>query len=537
MFRQARIDGYRESRPDEVAALSLAHAVPASVSEFGRAQPGARARMHALADHLSGIDWTPDLAQNIGSKKWWRGLATLTGLCTAAWLAWPGIIPLNTQAPPIRKDDWEQARALTITPLAWGGDTGRKMAATDAVQPLAEAPERPRIELTATLGQGDGFARVLERSGVGSAEAARITAMVANAVSVSDIAPGTRIDLILGRRTMKTQPRPVESLAFRAALDLRLEFARTAGVLSMERIRIAVDDTPLRIRGRVGNSIYLAARSSGVPATAIQTYLRVIAGQLSLTRDVNADDQFDMIIAHRQAETGEEEFGELLYAGLVRGDRARLRMLPWTVDGRMQWFEASGVGQQKPGLAMPVNGRVTSGFGMRRHPILGYTRMHAGIDFGAPYGSPVYAVTDGNVNYAGYKGGYGQFIGLNHGGGMGTGYGHLSRIAVRSGQYVRRGQVIGYVGNSGLSTGPHLHYELYRNGAPINPAGARFVTQATLSGGQLAAFRARLNALTSLQPGLRKRPVAAAAATSAGAGTSAGTAPAATISPATSPRR
>ena len=127
--------------------------------------------------------------------------------------------------------------------------------------------------------------------------------------------------------------------------------------------------------------------------------------------------------------------------------------------------------------------------------------MHAGIDFGAPFGAPVYAVSDGRVDYAGYRGGYGRYVRIQHGGGLGTGYGHMSRIAVANGQNVRRGQIIGYVGTSGLSTGPHLHYELYRNGAPVNPLSARFQTRAILSGSDLAAFRARLNMLTALRPG------------------------------------
>jgi murein DD-endopeptidase MepM/ murein hydrolase activator NlpD len=173
-------------------------------------------------------------------------------------------------------------------------------------------------------------------------------------------------------------------------------------------------------------------------------------------------------------------------------------MLPWTVDGREQWFEASGVGQSRTGLARPTNGRITSSFGPRRHPILGYRRMHNGMDFGAAHGSPIYAVADGVVQMAGYNGGYGRFVRLSHDGGLGSGYGHMSRIAVSSGQRVRRGQVIGYVGSSGLSTGPHLHYELYRGGRPINPASVQFVQRAQLSGEQLARFRSRLNQLTGV---------------------------------------
>jgi murein DD-endopeptidase MepM/ murein hydrolase activator NlpD len=127
--------------------------------------------------------------------------------------------------------------------------------------------------------------------------------------------------------------------------------------------------------------------------------------------------------------------------------------------------------------------------------------MHAGIDFAARYGSPIYAVSDGTVQFAGRHGGHGNYVKLSHGGGMGTGYGHMSRIAVHAGERVRRGQVIGYVGSTGLSTGPHLHYEMYRNGATVNPSNVAFVTRAQLSGRDLANFRARLGELQKVAPG------------------------------------
>ena len=138
---------------------------------------------------------------------------------------------------------------------------------------------------------------------------------------------------------------------------------------------------------------------------------------------------------------------------------------------------------------------------MRRHPILGYRRMHAGIDFKASYGTPIYAVTDGVVQFAGRHGGHGNYVKLSHGGGLGTGYGHMSRIAVRSGQSVRRGQVIGYVGSTGLSTGPHLHYEMYRNGKTVNPSSVQFVNRAQLTGAELQNFRAKLAQLLEVPAG------------------------------------
>jgi murein DD-endopeptidase MepM/ murein hydrolase activator NlpD len=512
VFKAIGQDNMRaDGAADAVATLSLSHALapagPIPVPTEDRFGWWADVR-HRLSD----VDWAPDLGSNIGSRQWWRGLATLTLLCGTMVASWPGIQPLEAQAAEFSAEDWDAARAQTIAPLAWGGDTGRRMGATDLVRPLATAPERPRVELTATLGQGDSFARLLERSGVGGSEARQLSGMIAGQIALGSIPDGTRMDIVLGRRAVRTQPRPIESLAFRAALDLRLEVTRENGALQLERIPIAVDDTPLRIRGRVGDSLYQSARNAGAPMSAIQTYLRVVATQLSVGRDISAGDEFDIIVAHRRAETGEVEIGELLYAGLSRDGRPRLRMLPWTIGGREQWFEASGVGQSRAGLARPVDGRITSGFGARRHPVLGYRRMHAGIDFGAPHGAPIYAVADGTVQLAGYNGGYGRFVRLQHDGGLGSGYGHMSWIAVSAGQRVRRGQVIGYVGSTGLSTGPHLHYELYRGGRPVNPMSVNFVQRAQLSGDQLARFRARLNQLTGLSETSRPTPRASAVA-------------------------
>jgi murein DD-endopeptidase MepM/ murein hydrolase activator NlpD len=185
-------------------------------------------------------------------------------------------------------------------------------------------------------------------------------------------------------------------------------------------------------------------------------------------------------------------------------------LLRWGSDG--QFFEASGMGAQRTGLLMPVVGHITSTFGARRHPILGYTRMHAGVDFGAAWGSPIYAVGDATVNFAGWHGGHGNFVKLDHGGGFATGYGHMSRIAVSPGEHVRAGQVIGYVGSTGLSTGPHLHYELYRGGVPVNPLTTQFTVAQAVDPAELRAFRARLAEIKAVRPGAALAPAVIASA-------------------------
>ena len=484
-----------------VLGTAPALARPPLVPGFAEALQDVRVRIEEL-------DLVTDLGVRIGSGEWLRGFATCFALCYAAWSFAPAIEPLPGYSSAALPDaQWEEARTLAIAPLALGADTGRRMAPTDAVEPLTDTPERPRIELVATLGRGDSFARVLERAGVAGAEADEVAEMVAKIIPLDEVKPGTVVDVTLGRRPNRIVARPLDALAFRARFDLKIAIERVDGRLALTRIPIAVDDTPLRIQGRVGSSLYRAARAAGAPGKAIESYIRAIAGQISIG-SIGADDEFDIIIEHRRAATGETETGQLLYAGLDRSRGKDLQLMQWDQGGRAQWFEASGVGKSSGMLQRPVPGRVTSNFGKRRHPILGYTRMHKGMDFRAGHGTPIVAATDGRVTAAGRAGGYGKQVRIKHDGGLMTSYSHMSRIAASVGSRVRQGQVIGYVGSTGLSTGPHLHYELYRNGVAINPASVKFTTRAQLSGRDLANFRGRLRSLLGVPVGGTRAPEA-----------------------------
>jgi murein DD-endopeptidase MepM/ murein hydrolase activator NlpD len=152
-------------------------------------------------------------------------------------------------------------------------------------------------------------------------------------------------------------------------------------------------------------------------------------------------------------------------------------------------------------MRMPVSGRVTSRFGERFHPILGYERFHAGVDLGAAAGTPIVAAADGRVVSAGWHGGYGRAVSIAHSGGLETKYGHMSRIAAYPGELVHRGDVIGYVGSSGLSTGPHLHFEVTKNGRAVNPMSVKMGGgPAQMEGAKLRAIQDELRAVL-LAPG------------------------------------
>lgn len=463
---------------------------------------------------FEGLDLAPDLAEDIGSRRWLRGLGTMLGLGAVALAFWPDLTPLEARPAMLQDEEvHSELRSQMILPLALGADSGRRMGPTQQVIPLKSAPERPQIQLVVTLAPGDSFATMLRRAGVSSADIDRAAALVDQAVPLGEIAPGTQLDVLLGRRPAPGEPRPLDSLAFRARFDLELELTRPgvgetnpdgtpvapSGPLALKRNIIRVDETPLRVRGTVGSSLYRSMRQAGVPASAVQEYLKALNAQVDMEREVRANDEFDIIVSYRRAATGERQAGQLLYAGVDRGGKPRTQLMRWGKDGR--FYEASGVGEQRRGLLAPVPGAVSSSYGIRRHPILGYHRMHAGMDFKARYGTPIVAVSDGRVSSAGRAGGCGMAVRLEHSGGLSTRYCHMSRMAVGAGQQVRRGQVIGYVGSTGLSTGPHLHYEMYRGGRAINPASVSFVTRAELTGTELIDFRRQLIRLKEIEVG------------------------------------
>jgi murein DD-endopeptidase MepM/ murein hydrolase activator NlpD len=189
----------------------------------------------------------------------------------------------------------------------------------------------------------------------------------------------------------------------------------------------------------------------------------------------------------------------LLYAGLDRTGARDLELIKWASGGAASWIDAADIGHPSAAAMLwPVHGPITSGFGWRYHPILHFGRMHKGIDFGAAWGSPIVAAADGQVVGAGFAGGYGRQVQIMHAGGISTTYSHMSSMVASPGSFVRQGQLIGYVGSSGLATGPHLHYEVHMHGEAVNPLSVRFAGTTVADSGTVNAIKARLKALLSV---------------------------------------
>jgi murein DD-endopeptidase MepM/ murein hydrolase activator NlpD len=432
-----------------------------------------------------------DLAAEPLSATWWRGAATLALLCGAAGAMAPTFEPLSGTATVSQSEEAaREYRDAGVAPLAMGGRSGGRMEAGARVEPLLVAPERAAIDLETRLAGNDRIEALLMRIGARSSDALTVGRMV-HGVAPRGLDAGTSVAIRLGKR--ENGVRAVDRIALRAGMDSILVITRGASGLSAQVTRIAVDQRPRRIGGRVGDGLYWSLRASGVSPQAAADYLKALATRIDVGADLGPEDRFDLVIAHRRAATGEEQSGPLLYAGVTRAGRPKLEMLKWTVGGRGGWYDAASLSQvSSSALAWPVSARITSGFGMRYHPILHYSRMHKGMDFGARWGSPIVASADGVVARAGWAGGYGQQVRINHASGIATSYSHMSRMVVSPGTMVRQGQLIGYVGTSGLSTGPHLHYETYRNGVAVNPLSVRFTSAAAIDPAEAARFKARL---------------------------------------------
>ena len=448
------------------------------------------------------FDVTVDLGRDIGSRPWWLGLATL-GLLSGAALGLTALIPPLPARPiaALTPAQAELARPQAIAPLALGGATGQVAVAGPLVEALAEAPERPRVELTARLG-GNSFEAALRRAGVGKDDLAAITALVRPEANVGTLPGSTAIDVVLGRRATKSVPRPLEALGFRAAFDLRLAVTRVStGELTLQRMPIAIDSTPLRIAGTVGGNLGKAARAAGLPAGLAAEAVRQLGYAVDFQHGVGRRDRFDIIVEHKRAETGDVQFGGLLYVALARSGKDKVELARFDYGGKPQFFRANGESARKGLMRTPVDGaRMTSNFGMRFHPLLNYSRMHQGVDFGAGQGSPIVAAAGGKVTFAGRHGGHGNYIMIKHSGELATAYAHLSKFAAKQGQSVAQGQVIGFVGSTGLSTGPHLHYEVWLRGKATNPQSIKFLGGTQLAGSEMARFRSQLERLRGLSP-------------------------------------
>jgi len=250
----------------------------------------------------------------------------------------------------------------------------------------------------------------------------------------------------------------------------------------------------------VGASLSTAGSDNNVPDYIMAEFTRVFSYDVDFQRQVGPDDRFEVFYGNPLS--GSSAKRKVLHmAKLTIDGMTRVFYRFTTADGQTAFFDENGHSASRTLLRTPVSGaHLTSGFGMRRHPLLGYTKMHTGVDFGAPNGTAIHAAGDGDIDSAGRVSGYGNAITISHNDHLETLYAHMSRFAagIHEGVHVNQGQVIGYVGSTGRSTGPHLHFEVRIDDKPVNPLAVRATGGNQLEGKDLVSFKAQREKLVAL---------------------------------------
>jgi murein DD-endopeptidase MepM/ murein hydrolase activator NlpD len=251
--------------------------------------------------------------------------------------------------------------------------------------------------------------------------------------------------------------------------------------------------------GTIKSSLYEAAMDADIPAAVLHDMIRIFSFDVDFQRDIQPGDKFEVLYDEHATEEGAVvRVGEIRYAAMTLSGTELAYYQYTPKSGITDYFNPQGQSVRKTLMRTPINGaRLSSGFGKRKHPILGYTKMHRGTDFAAPTGTPIMAAGDGVVDFIGRNGAYGKYIRIRHNSSYKTAYAHMSgfKRGLKQGDRVKQGDTIGYVGTTGRSTGPHLHYEVLENGKQRNPMSVKLPAGEKLEGQDLKRFAASLPAL------------------------------------------
>ena len=369
------------------------------------------------------------------------------------------------------------------------------------VAPVAPpAPVERFVAVTARVARNQTLAQALLKMQVPMAEVNGIVGALTGLFPFNRSRPGDqlRVERREGEEAVlrfSLRQGPADEWIVERAEDGTLRGQKRPVELTTEVARVEV-----KIEGSLWNSL---ERAGEVPELAVLAS-DVLAWDVDFYLDVRAGDRLRVVVQKTMADGKLLRYGEVLaaeYDGSATGEKRLFRYTD--PSGQTSYFDENGQSARRGFLKSPLKlAHVTSGFGNRVHPLLGYQRAHEGVDYGAPTGTPVWAVGDGTVRQSGWNGGCGKSVTLRHRNGYETIYCHLSSVAVSAGKGVAQKQIIGYVGGTGLATGPHLHYAVKKNGAFVNPFKLQIPREAPVAPEYLDDFRQKVAPLRASLEGL-----------------------------------
>ncbi|WP_119461289.1 peptidoglycan DD-metalloendopeptidase family protein [Rhodospirillaceae bacterium SYSU D60014] len=353
------------------------------------------------------------------------------------------------------------------------------------------------VEEVVEVRSGDTLIGLLVDAGINRGEAYEAVTALEKVFAPRELKPGQelRLNLSTPGQTSEARERQLVEMSLQPDVERDVHVTRNddGGFVA------ATIERPLTVEvahasSSISSSLFEASLAQGVPLGAMAEIIRAFSYDVDFQREIHPGDRFEILYEEYRDEQGNlAKVGDVLFAALTLKDR-ELNIYRFTPsDDRADYFNPKGESIRKALLRTPIDGaRISSGFGLRKHPILGYSRMHKGTDFAAPTGTPIFAAGDGVIARIGRNGGYGNYIQIRHNSEFSTAYAHTSRFAkgLKKGSRVEQGQVIAYVGTTGRSTGPHLHYEVLQNGKQTNPLSIKLPTGKILEGKDLQAFQA-----------------------------------------------
>ena len=376
--------------------------------------------------------------------------------------------------------------------------------------------------------RGDTLARVLQRLGAETWQARAMTDAARNALSEGALQPGQEVHVTLVPSVVRNNRMdPVRVSVFGEGHDHKVtvarnaagEFVASASPIDERMINAEVHDDEQPQASSLYASLMTTAERQGVPHDLILQILKIHAYETDFRQRVRAGDGFEFFFEVKDEDKGiEGSLGELLATAVTSvGETHRFYRFR-TSDGAVDYYDEQGNTSRKFLMRRPVRGedvRITSGFGVRRHPILQVPKMHTGVDWACATGTPIMAAGSGVIEEAGRKGEYGNYVRIRHANGYKTAYGHMSRFAsgVSEGVKVRQGQIIGYVGSTGLASGPHVHFEVLVNSSYVDPMSIQVPREHQLAAKQLADFQKERLRIDEL---MRRNPVLTRVATANG---------------------
>jgi murein DD-endopeptidase MepM/ murein hydrolase activator NlpD len=436
----------------------------------------------------------------------YRGLASIAVLSTAVLGATVVLFDV------IKLNHTDNEPTFSMAPLSLGNPAS---AATLRTRNLAgnlvvdeeDAPLLPAITIpepivkTVHVKSGATLSGLLTGAGIERVEAARIVTTFSEAFNPRKIRAGQNLDLFF-MPSDDDSPDQFVGLAYEPTVLRTVRVKRIDDGFSAWEEEKVLTTERYEAHGRIDDSLYMAGVRANLPVPVLIELIRAYSWDVDFQRSIRKGDGFAVLYEAQHDESGEIlAYGDILFAELeLSGDKLPIYQFK-TGEDLVDYFDDKGRSAKKTLMRTPIDGaRLSSGFGNRKHPVLGYNKMHKGVDFAAARGTPIYAAGDGAIDYAGWQGGYGKYVRIRHNGEYKTAYAHMKSIAsgMKTGKRVRQGQVIGYVGTTGRSTGPHLHYEILKNGRQVNPMKVKMPSGQKLKGEDLERFLAVAGQLDKL---------------------------------------